>query len=109
MGRPREYDRAALARKFQRYVAATEMPVVAQFAYENAVPRELLYDWEEFSTLLKLSAAKKEAFLEINGLAGKLNTAMAIFSLKQMGWKDRVEHSGDKNAPVALTIQESKL
>jgi hypothetical protein len=31
-GRPREYDRDALAREFGSYIDATEIPIVAEFA-----------------------------------------------------------------------------
>ena len=44
-----------------------------------------------FSTLLKKCIAKKEANLEKGALTGKLNPSMAIFSLKQLGWRDKKE------------------
>ncbi len=112
VGRPREYDRAAIALKLEAYLDATPIPILAEFAARERVTRELLYEWDEpFPTLLKRFTNQKEGALErlcYDGCA-KSATAMAIFSLKQLGWKDRVEHSGDKNAPVAFTVQESKL
>jgi hypothetical protein len=90
-GRPRQYDRADLARQFEAYIEATEIPIVAEFASQRGVPRFLLYDWPEFSTLLKNCTDKKEAALERKALAGEINVVMAIFGLKQLGWSDRVE------------------
>jgi hypothetical protein len=37
--------------------------------------------------------AKKEGALERMALEGKVNTSMAIFSLKQLGWKDTHEQT----------------
>jgi hypothetical protein len=41
--RPREYDRDALAREFESYIEATEVPIVAEFAARNGLHRQLLY------------------------------------------------------------------
>ena len=38
--RPREYDRDALAREFESYIEATEVPIVAA---RNGLHRQLLY------------------------------------------------------------------
>lgn len=95
-GRPREYDRDALYQAFEQYISQTEIPIIAEFAYQNRVLRETLYDWPEFSTLLKECISKKEAALERKSLTGDCNVTMAIFSLKQLGWSDKQEtkHSG---------------
>lgn len=95
-GRPRIYDRNELAKAMQQYIEATDIPIIAEFAHKNGVLRELLYDWPEFSTLLKRCTEKKEAALERKALAGEINVSMAIFSLKQLGWSDKQEtkHSG---------------
>lgn len=109
MARPREYDREALALTFERYISETKLPIVAEFAYLNDVPRETLYTWEEFQTLLKRCIDKKEAALERGMITEEFNVTASIFSLKQLGWKDRMEHSGDKNAPVALNLTGSDI
>lgn len=109
MGRPREYDRERLATLFAEYINATPLPIVAEFAYLNEVPRETLYTWEEFQTLLKRCIDKKEAALERGMISETFNVTAAIFSLKQLGWKDKIEHSGDKNAPVALHLAGSDI
>lgn len=109
-GRPREYDREALALALARYIDATKIPILAEFAYLHEVTRELLYEWNEpFPTLVKRCVLKKESALERGMLDEEINVTGAIFSLKQLGWKDRVEHSGDKNAPVALHLSGSDV
>jgi hypothetical protein len=110
-GRPREYDRGALAREFESCIEATEIPIVAEFASQRGVPRFLLYDWPEFSTLLKNCTDKKEAALERKALAGEINVVMAIFSLKQQGWSDRVEqtHKSELMKPADMNAHLEQL
>lgn len=100
MGRPRTYsddEVLDLIERFEEYIANTDIPIIAEFAYQNGVLRETLYDYEEFSTLRKAAIDKKEAQLERLALKGEVDKTMAIFSLKQLGWSDKqqVEHSGD--------------
>ena len=90
-----------------QYIEETEIPIVAEFAYLNNIPRQRLYDLKDntLKRLMKKLIDKKEAELERLMLSGKQNVATGcIFSLKQLGWKDRQEITGDKNAPVAVTF-----
>ena len=92
-GAPRKYDRKDLLEKLQEYIKNTDMPIVSEFAYKYGIPREYLYqmskDEDELSYTIKSLINKKEYELERGGLTGKYNPSMAIFSLKQLGWKDR--------------------
>lgn len=98
MGRPvTKWDskaREELKRKFDQYVERTKLPIIARFAAMNRIPKQYMYDFKELSESIKIAMAKKEAELEEGGLKGKYSAAMAIFSLKQMGWKDRQELTG---------------
>jgi hypothetical protein len=92
MARPRSRTQTQdeqLFDKFKKYIDNTTLPIIAEFAYMNEIDRNYLYDNAIFSTLLKRCIAKKEANLEKGALTGKLNPSMAIFSLKQIGWKDK--------------------
>jgi hypothetical protein len=94
VGRPPkvpEADMPELVQKFADYIDGAAIPIIAEFAYKNDVPRTWLYERPEFLTLLKKCIDKKEAALEIGALKGELNPTMSIFSLKQMGWKDKQE------------------
>ena len=86
-----------LVEKFERYIEETEIPIVADFAAQNGLHKQYLYDRPEFSDLIKRALSKKEAALEKGALTGTLNAPMAIFSLKQLGWRDKheIEHSGE--------------
>ncbi len=99
MARPRNYTDEQVEQIKQLladYIENTEIPILAEFAYKNDILRESLYDYEEFSTLRKKAINKKEAQLERMALDGDVDKTMAIFSLKQLGWKDKqeIEHSG---------------
>lgn len=80
-----------LVEKFKEYIGKTDIPIIAEFAYMNDIDRTWLYDQKQFSTLLKKCVAKKETALERGVLNGTLNATMGVFSLKQLGWKDRAE------------------
>lgn len=95
-GRPKRYSKEFLldiAEKFEKYIEETEIPIVAEFAYLINFPRSSLYQFEEFETVLKKCIDKKEANLEKLALTNTVNTSMAIFSLKQLGWTDKVEQN----------------
>ena len=108
MARPRsrtqEQDEQ-LFKKFKKYIDDTTLPIIAEFAYMNDIERQYLYDNQMFSTLLKKCIAKKEANLEKGALTGKLNPSMAIFSLKQIGWKDRQETEGNTTPTINITLK----
>jgi hypothetical protein len=103
-GRPREYDREKVLSDFLEYIEKTEIPIVAEFASNHGLTRQFLYDNEEFTVAISRCTFKKEAALERMALQGKVNTTMAVFSLKQLGWTDRqdVTHKGDKANPIMI-------
>lgn len=91
-GRPRKYDAEAVERLkilFAEYIDTTEIPIICEFAYQNDILRDIIYDYPELTTLRKKAIAKKEAQLERLALKDVIDKTMAIFSLKQLGWSDR--------------------
>lgn len=85
----------AIKTKLEAYINKADIPIVAEFAYLNNIGRQRLYEFPELKeTLLRLND-KKEAQLERLGLAGKVDKTIAVFSLKQLGWKDT--HTQDIN------------
>ena len=114
VGRPRTFTDEQVAEirdKLVQYIATTEIPIVAEFAYQNDINRQILYDYPEFSTLTKKLIAKKEAQLERKGLMNEVNSTMAIFSLKQLGWTDKQEmkiEGGDTPVEIKQTIDKVK-
>ena len=111
IGRPRTFTDeqvAEIREKLVQYIATTEIPIVAEFAYQNDINRQILYDYPEFSTLTKKLIAKKEAQLERKGLMNEVNSTMAIFSLKQLGWRDKqeIETKSSDQDKMVNTIKE---
>lgn len=107
VGRPRKFTKKKVKEiqdLFQRYIDDNDVPIIAEFAYTNGILRESLYDYPEFSTLLKMCIAKKESQLEKLTLSGKVNAPMAIFSLKQLGWSDKQETKHSGGVDVKLEI-----
>lgn len=106
-GRPRLTARPALLADLERYIEETEIPILAEWAAAQHVARTQLYDWEEFADAISRCVLKKEGALERQAHMGKIPVAMAIFSLKQLGWKDQIETTntvkGDRQRPLALT------
>lgn len=92
VGRPRRWNPKQveqIKKKLEKYIKSTDIPIITEFAYMNGVVSQRLYEYVEFSTLLKMCTEKKQANLEKGALSGQLNTGMAIFSLKQLGWSDK--------------------
>ena len=71
------------------YTEKTTIPILSECAYNLGMYREELYKHEELSSAIKKLITKKESVLEKGALLGKLNPSMAIFSLKQLGWRDK--------------------
>lgn len=95
-GRPpkvKEEDMPALIADFETYIAGTDIPIIAEFAASKGLSPRYFYERSEFDDILGWCRAKKEAALERGALKGSLNPTMSIFSLKQMGWKDKTEQS----------------
>ena len=107
MGRPRNYNAEQIEeikKIMERYIDETDLPIVAELAYTNNIPRQTFYDYPEFSTLLKKLLDKKETQLEKLGAFNVINSTMAVFSLKQLGWRDKQEISlgNQDNEPVKI-------
>ena len=109
-GRPVKWTptaREELLDKLQQYVDETEIPILAEFAYQNKVTRTQLYTFDELTYTIKLCMEKKESQLERKALERTIDHTMAIFSLKQLGWKDTqtIEHKGGIDL-YSMTIEE---
>jgi len=93
-GRPKNYNNKQIAEikvKLEEYIDNEDLPILAEFAYKNNITRQIFYDYKEFSTLVKKLFDKKEAQLERLGAFNIINATMAVFSLKQLGWRDKQE------------------
>jgi len=109
-GRPTKYTPEVIEdirQLMEEYLMEVDIPIVAEFAYKNRIPRQKLYEFagndEEFNDTIKALIDKKEAQLERLALEKVIDKTMAIFSLKQLGWKDTQEV--DIGSREGLTIK----
>lgn len=77
------------------YIDNTELPIFKEVCYQNKWDTARIYQLgnenEELLDTIKALTNKKETELERGGLTGKYSATMAVFSLKQLGWKDKQE------------------
>jgi len=97
---------AEVIEKAKKYTEATEIPILAEFCYQNGIRRQTMYENPAFADVVKTLLEKKESQLERLGLGKEINTTMAIFSLKQLGWRDN--HEEMKIPPGKRLIIEVK-
>ena len=105
IGRPKTYNKVQIkeiSEKLSIYIDESDVPIVAEFAYKNDIPRTTFYDYPEFSTLIKKLLDKKEAQLEKLAAFNVINSTMAVFSLKQLGWSDKQEMTLDQKEPYRI-------
>lgn len=112
VGRPRKFSKKRVKElqcAFEEYINNTEIPIINEFTYQQGIIRQNLYDYEEFSTLLKKCTEKKEMAIEKGMLIGELVPSASIFALKQLGWSDKkeVEHSGNVGVNIVDDIDEA--
>jgi hypothetical protein len=91
--------------KLDKYILENDIPIAAEFAYINGISKQTLYDLPELSDSIKRLISKKEANLEKLALYGEIDKTMAIFSLKQLGWRDKTEVEVSK-IEVEVTIKK---
>ena len=103
MGRPIEFTPERIQEiieKMERYIEENDIPIVAEFAYQNDIRRAALYEYQDFSYTLQKLINKKEAQLEKLGLFNVVNASMAKFSLAQMGWSEKQETKVDGGVQI---------
>jgi len=88
---------AQVEQEMNEYTEQADIPILAEFAYTHDYRRDQLYQHEQLSNAIKKMMNKKEAQLEKMGLMNAVNSTMAVFSLKQLGWRDKqeIEHTGE--------------
>lgn len=95
-GRPPKVNIQELIDGVDAYIKKANPPIVAEYAQKHGITKQRLYQLakeneEIFDSIKKITDAK-EIMLEKKGLTGRYSTSMAIFSLKQLGWRDKIEH-----------------
>lgn len=77
----------------EEYTTSASIPILAEFAYQFGLTNvQCFYEVPDLMEAKSRLMMKKEYQLEKGALSGQINSSMAIFSLKQMGWKDKIEN-----------------
>ena len=63
---------------------------------------QLQRDNEELSQSIKELLYKKESYLEREGIKGNLAQTMAVFTLKQLGWRDNIEVKAENTNRITI-------
>lgn len=112
MGRPPKVNIEDLINDVDEYLKHANPPIVAKYAHMHGITRQYLYELakgnEDLSDTIKRISEAKEAMLEEKALTGKYNASMAIFSLKQLGWKDKQEEKSEDDDLVKKFLEELK-
>lgn len=96
-------EKIEVYKAFQQYVEEESYPTVPGFCANDETARKYkiikqnLFDWAQFSSLIKIAVDKQEAYTEDKVMHGKMPPAWAIFKLKQpaFGWTDKQEIQAD--------------
>lgn len=101
MGRPKKYtDRwiKRMAVKLLQYAQTASIPLKQDFASRNKFASQYMCEFarvKEFSSALKRFEDIQQKKIITLAMAGKINTTMAIFTLKNVaGWRDVQEIKG---------------
>lgn len=94
-GRPPKVQIEDLINDADAYIESANPPILAEYAHLHGITRCYLYQLaeenKELSNTIKKISEAKEVKLEKNALNGIYQPTMAIFSLKQLGWRDSTE------------------
>jgi hypothetical protein len=94
--------------KFGKPVIVLNPPTISGLAlFLGFVNRQSMYDYEdrgEFSCTIKTARTRCENWVENAGLSGNTPPAMAIFALKNYGWKDKTETELTGNQNINVNI-----
>lgn len=96
-----------------QYADTAPIPIVKEFALQVGYPYTYLYELAAkhptFHAALRRIVDQKEIILEKGALTGALDRSMAIFSLKQIGWRDQppAEKSDEKLDALLRSIDEA--
>lgn len=111
-GRPRKYTkklRKELLKEFEQYIVESDYPSVAEFSTIKMIPKTNFYDWEEFSTLIKICNAKQETWAIRAGIRGEIKPTFPIFILKNHGYTDKQQLDVNQELKIEINTQDGDL
>jgi hypothetical protein len=103
-----KYNIDLMIKAVEKYVDAHKdnVPILKECCFDNGwnydYVMQLQRDNERLSQSIKRLLYKKEVQLERLGLIGAVDKTMAVFSLKQLGWTDKVETTNTNTDKVVI-------
>lgn len=95
MARPSTGRYDNLVEDIKEYTNSKDYPILKELCYLKHYNYDVIMakqrEDEVLSQAIKELLYKKEAYLEDRGIHGFLKASMAIFTLKQLGWKDNIQ------------------
>jgi hypothetical protein len=116
-GRPPKVNIDDLINDADEYIKTADPPIVNEYAHLHNITGNYLYHLAdklegegkpELKHTIKKIAEAKAVILEKKTLNGQYNSSMAIFSLKQLGWKDKQEEKSEDDDLVKKFLEELK-
>ena len=106
MARPKTGKYDNLRQDIIDYTEQTEYPILKELCYL----KHYNYDYvmqlqranEDLSQSIKELLYKKESYLEREGIKGNLAQTMAVFTLKQLGWRDNIEVKAENTNRITI-------
>ena len=106
MARPKTGKYDNLIQDIVEYTNNTEYPILKELCYQKHYNYDYIMQMqrnnEELTQSIKELLYKKEAYLEREGIKGNLAQTMAVFTLKQLGWRDTI----DVQNPQLVKVEE---
>lgn len=95
MARPKTGKYDNLIQDIVEYTNNNDYPILKELCYQKHYNYDYIMQMqrndEELSQSIKELLYKKEAYLEREGIKGNIAQTMAVFTLKQLGWRDCIE------------------
>ena len=106
MARPKTGKYDNVVQDIIDYTEQTEYPILKELCYlkhyNYDYVMQLQRDNEELSQSIKELLDKKESYLEREGIKGNLAQTMAVFTLKQLGWRDNIEVKAENTNRITI-------
>ena len=106
MARPKTGKYDNLRQDIIDYTEQTEYPILKELCYlkhyNYDYVMQLQRNDEELSQSIKELLYKKESYLEREGIKGNLAQTMAVFTLKQLGWRDNIEVKAENTNRITI-------
>ena len=106
MARPKTGKYDNLVQDIIDYTEQTEYPILKELCYlkhyNYDYVMQLQRDNEELSQSIEELLYKIESYLEREGIKGNLAQTMAVFTLKQLGWRDNIEVKAENTNRITI-------